>query len=416
MIPISLSFTTLRAFARLLAILNIMALAGTTFVLWAFPHRLPPSFSGPSRSMIISQFNLASENVAVTWYSSMILLITGVLAVLCYLATDKTTAGKEGWLMRGWVLIALMFFLLSLDELGSLHENAGRLAQLDIIGDDSWESVLAIPGGIVVLYLLAFGWLHLRKYHATFIFMAVGTLLFATVPFQEHLEFALAPVGINSDAIGRPIYLVLLEEGAELFGAWAFIMSMILYLRHHGDKAEQKIILRLDPNTLYPSLLAAVILLAFVFLFFHQFASTLHDDEGIAINWFPCAIVMITASMRSLLFEDRYRWYIMVYSSLLSCYLGANFYTLLKWDEITKLILIIRIVMIPGLVVYLYLMAKPFNSTVSRLIVYFSGVLILAAFIFTKPMVTASVFVGAVVIGAVIVYEKNVEVKICKSV
>src|SRR5690606_9316463 len=40
----------------------------------------------PSTMLMLSQFNLTSENTLATWYSSMMQFGAGLLALLCYLA------------------------------------------------------------------------------------------------------------------------------------------------------------------------------------------------------------------------------------------------------------------------------------------------------------------------------------------
>lgn len=395
MVSIKLAHTNLRMLVKTLAALNVASLLGTTLVLWAYPRlsSLPPRFSSATWGMVFSQLNLASENVAVTWYSSMLLFTAGVFALLCYLSSVQTSVSTRKWFLPGWVFIAMMFFLLSLDELGSIHENAGRLSGLDILGDNSWESVLAIPGIVVVTYLFAFGWIHLRKYPLTFGLMAVGTSLFATVPFQEHLEFALIPEGVDPENYARPIYLVLLEEGAELFGSLAFIASMIVYLRANSHDHSMTT-LHVSGTTFHRTLWIATVTLCLVLLFFHFFAPALQDDDGIAVNWFPSVMVMFTGVLYALAPDTKSKIFVLIYSSLLSCYFGANFYPLLNWFEIAKLVWLVRIVMIPGLFAYIYVIANPVSNSKARLIIYVSALLVMPAFFITSSLVTISATVG----------------------
>lgn len=395
MVSIKLAHTNLRMLVQTLAALNVASLLGTTLVLWAYPRlsSLPPRFSSATWGMVFSQLNLASENVAVTWYSSMLLFTAGLFALLCYLSSVQTNVSNRKWFLPGWVLIALMFFLLSLDELGSIHENAGRLSELDILGDSSWESVLAIPGIVVVTYLLAFGWIHLRKYPLTFGLMATGTLLFATVPFQEHLEFALIPEGFDPEHYARPIYLVLLEEGAELFGSLAFIGSMIVYLRANSHD-HPVTTLHVSRTTFHRTLWITIMTLFLALLFFHFLGPALQDDDGIAINWFPSVMVMFAGVLHALVPDTKSKTFVLVYSSILSCYFGANFYPLLNWHDIAKLVWSVRIAMIPGLIAYLYIVARPVSNSKAKWIIYASALLILPAFFITSSMVTITATVG----------------------
>src|SRR5207253_91176 len=98
-----------------------------------------------------------------SWYSSMLLLSVAVLAMLCYWTDSQSpsSVSRHKFLAKGWLVIAAFFAFLSFDELGSLHENAGKVRSLDVMKDQSWESVLLVPGLLIVIYMGFFAWVHL---------------------------------------------------------------------------------------------------------------------------------------------------------------------------------------------------------------------------------------------------------------
>lgn len=125
---------------------------------------------------------------------------------------------------HGWLVGAAMFALLSLDEAGSLHERINLLeATVGLpgalrINSPGWVGVLAIPIGLAGAFLLAFAWCRVRRDPVAFVLMSTGTLLFLSVPIQEHIEVARWLVQEPGGGARRSI-AVLLEEGSELFDA-----------------------------------------------------------------------------------------------------------------------------------------------------------------------------------------------------
>jgi hypothetical protein len=384
--------------------LNVLVLCGTTLVLFVYPRMeiLPSRFSSPTWLLILSQLNISGENTVVTWYSSMLLFTTGVLAFICYGSKKDSATPREKLFLKGWIIIGLMFFLLSLDELGSIHESIGNLHYLDVIGDSSWESVLAIPVAAVVIYLIIFSWIHLRKHILTFVFMILGTVLFASVPFQEHLEFSMLESATNKESYARPIYMVLFEEGAELFGTLSFMISMVLYsLDARTFNKNNQLTVNFSTASLLRNTVVGVIVLSILFLFSFQLAGQLKYDEGIAINWFPAVTVMMIAVTHLLFFRNKYKWYIFLYSCMWSCYFGINFYPLLAWEDISGLVLLVRIIMIPGLIFYLYALSTAYKNKMWKLMHIVPGVFVLPAFIFVSEFVTVGVVSGMVIIWVV---------------
>jgi hypothetical protein len=214
---------------RLIVLGNLFFLAGAAWFNTVF-YNLPGEWAEapPAVRHLLVQFSLSGENVLAVWYSSKLLLLTAVLALLSFFVDwPKAATPRDRLLTAGWLALSFMFALLSLDELGTLHEAIGELALLNPFGERAlgWVVVLAIPIAVVAALMFAFTWLHLRPVRRAFLLFALGIILFLTIPLQEIVEeMLLRRYG------QRPLWGVLLEEGAELFASLAFFSAIAVYL------------------------------------------------------------------------------------------------------------------------------------------------------------------------------------------
>ncbi|HUG01669.1 MAG TPA: hypothetical protein VML95_07385 [Longimicrobiales bacterium] len=167
-------------------------------------------------SLVVHQLRLQSENVIGVWYASMVFLGASVLFAAAALRAHQ--AGARAWRAWGWGAFAGFTALLSLDELGSLHERLGLML-------DGWIGVLAVPGAIVVGGILLFAVKVAREERAVAALIALGAVLLATVPVQEWIE-----VNLGRD----PVVGALLEEGTELAAALLFVAAGLLKLPPSG--------------------------------------------------------------------------------------------------------------------------------------------------------------------------------------
>ncbi len=82
---------------------------------------------------VIVQFNLCTENVISSWYSSMLLLSVAAGSAVAFAADRKagTEAKPHRWLGFGWLIFGVIFAGLSFDEMASFHERLGMLSELN---------------------------------------------------------------------------------------------------------------------------------------------------------------------------------------------------------------------------------------------------------------------------------------------
>lgn len=157
-------------------------------------------------------FDVDEENNLPTWFSGFLL---GVTAFWVWVAADAKRSASDRWWVH-WKLLAMGFFLLSLDEVAGLHES------FNTVTDVTW----AIPGGILAL--------------------VVGLMFFPfmwSLPSGTRNAFFLAGctyVGgaIGVEIIGAPMdadtmlynLTTVAEEGMEMAGVILFLAAMLRYM------------------------------------------------------------------------------------------------------------------------------------------------------------------------------------------
>jgi hypothetical protein len=84
-------------------------------------------YSNPSTYVMyffFSRLDLTTESNLAVWYSSSLLLVTGLTAVINSLMTPVDAGQARRWMnTAGWLLVAALLFMLSGDEVAQLHEN-----------------------------------------------------------------------------------------------------------------------------------------------------------------------------------------------------------------------------------------------------------------------------------------------------
>ena len=301
-----------RAVRRLgwsLLALNLVFTAGTALFINEWNHR---DWHGPLGRWIIDrvlvQFHLATENVVAAWYSSMLLLSVGVAAALTFAVERRATAvhredressgslvknGSGRLLTHGWLLVAIVFAGLSLDELGSFHERLGMLHRQGVAAV-GWVYVLIVPIVLVGLFLLAFAWVRLRRVAAAAALFAVGTLLFLADPVLELAEMALLRAGRGNDLFVHNMLLVIEEGIVELGGALCFLLGTLIYIRRTAGDGPHTFTLG-DSAAVLASAIAALAMTAAVPAA-HWFVALLPPgDTGIPDDWFPAAMLYLLA-------------------------------------------------------------------------------------------------------------------------
>jgi hypothetical protein len=324
----------LRRTAVTIGLLDLVFIVGMVVFIhyWAEIDRFGPAGHTFIRYVLV-QFHLGTENVVAAWYSSMLLLAVGAASCAAF-AIERRTArsGLDRWLGLGWLVFAAIFTLLSLDEIGSFHERIGMMVALNkaslepsATGPVGWVYMLAIPICLVGAFMLAFGWMRLRRVPAAFVLLAIGVGLYLSDPLLEALEAVLVRSGSPRIVVER-----VLEEGvAELGGTLCFLLGVLIYCsRTAGTRPiEWSVNRRIATMTI----LVAGALMTIGVPISHWVVSRLPPgDTGIPDNWFPAAALAVLALIAILVYG---RGAVPAAAACVaaSAYFGAGLYVYASW-------------------------------------------------------------------------------------
>ncbi|WP_108212699.1 hypothetical protein [Pontibacter mucosus] len=242
--------------------------------------------------------NLAKENTIATWYSSKLLLLTSAISAVCFMA-DRQRAGslREKTLSYGWVFFSIVFLLLSLDEIGSYHETIGDASVFNLFGKQTGWTVFYILILLVGGFMLSFSVVILVRSKRTALLSFIGLLLLLSNPLQENYEINSYRAAPDPAQWVRPLGLLLLEEGSEIFASSCFLLSTVIYLHYVSRQQPSNQALPtpyININLLFSSKLArtlvfcgTVLLTAGLVAVEVGIGETTIRDEGIPKNWFP---------------------------------------------------------------------------------------------------------------------------------
>jgi hypothetical protein len=267
-------------------------------------------------SFLLRESNLAWENTLATWYSSMLLLMVALLAIICFVIDRQNKMNRyNNFLSYGWVIISLIFAGLSLDEIGAIHESLGNIDFFRSLGikEALLSNTFYILIALVGVFMTAFGFLRFKKNKWAMLFGILGVLLFITVPLQERLEWSKAIWDTNTKNYDRSAYSIIIEEGTEIFGSLSFIICLVHYLIVFHRKPEGNENFLINKRLLINSkqLFRNIIIIVCIFFMLniaieYEFLHVQKSDNGIPENWFP-SMAAFTTSLISfyLYFENK---------------------------------------------------------------------------------------------------------------
>lgn len=166
------------------------------------------NLNGGIAAFVLSKFNLAHENNVAAWWSGMVLALAGIHALDGFAAHRN----QDARVARGWLALALVLFILSMDEIASVHERVSLIGEA--LADNSW--VLLAPFAVVLMVMTGYSLLMLwsaPRYRGDVIRIVIAFLIFGSVAGQEFLELTLSWEGNAVQAIRAGA-----EEATELLG------------------------------------------------------------------------------------------------------------------------------------------------------------------------------------------------------
>ena len=187
-----------------------LGMVALTFVL------LQPGLVEVHRTLA-THFTYRAENTFAAWWSGTIFALVAVLAFDGFVKNRRSQPRTA----KSYAALSLVLFILSADEVSSLHERANTYLQLG-----TWASLL--PFGLVLLALLVYGVAALPKDQVWPILLAF--VLLGSVVLQEVLEHKI-DFGEWND-VRRTI-----EEGSEVVGA---LILLALFLHNSQSHSGQR--------------------------------------------------------------------------------------------------------------------------------------------------------------------------------
>ena len=200
----------------------------------------PRSSLAPMLDMIRKQLDLKSEVDLATWYSSVILLMCGAVALLN--SGVRFVEGKSRWVYRaGWWLIAALLIALSADEEAQIHESlAPMLNRLSRTNPQRWVREGAgdwVPlltpfiAGSALLMIAFLGTVFWR--HKKLLLLAMlGVACWVGAIYFESIESGAVGVQMSRDLEG------FFEESCEIVGTTCLLFAFTSFFRKRQSLTE----------------------------------------------------------------------------------------------------------------------------------------------------------------------------------
>lgn len=223
------------------------------------------------------------ENNFGAWWSGMLLLIGSVHAFDGY----KLWKAQRTRLAQGWAAMSLILLILSLDEIGSLHEWIGFFLPGNV-----WLNIL--PFAVILLALFAFVFVTLwsnRDQRRALALLTLAIVCFAATAGQEYLEHYVEWEELERVTRGTRAAF---EEGTEITGMLLIIAASIPNTQgifRRGRIVASPVLEAPFSWREYVLPVALVLspILAFVSV------KWLNTDRGQPVNWLSSTLFMLTA-------------------------------------------------------------------------------------------------------------------------
>lgn len=204
-------------------------------IVFGFIYLLLYKFGDPlPKHILIKLFDLNGEANLPAWYSSMQLFgVSILLGVFAYYNFNKHNF--HSWSL---VLLAVLFFILSADEVAQIHERVGKI--IDILfpkygrtenffkNTGIWMFVIGIPFIVVLIFLLKSSWVYFRNYKGISIRLIIGIIIWLFGALVAESFSNLWEQGTKSFIVE-----VYFEESCEMIGiTFIFWASYILIARN----------------------------------------------------------------------------------------------------------------------------------------------------------------------------------------
>ena len=224
------------------------------------------------KTFIDRPLSLAHEMSYATWWSGICLLLAALLMYEQFLSSSHISR-------LSWLILALAFTVLSLDEIGSIHERLHWIERWPEIKFFLYLMLIVLVVSVFTLYLKK----ETRK--TAIIILAGFGLYFIAVLFELLEQLSTFPVWAAGLRLGA-------EEGAELFGTFLVLVGIML----HKEPSGQSEILSVLPE---PKKLKGLLTIVIVSLIIHISLCYLLPQQvdlsrqGNPLVWLPMVVFFL---------------------------------------------------------------------------------------------------------------------------
>jgi hypothetical protein len=226
------------------SIYAVIIVADLFFVIMTSPVLSSPVLDGERihlnslADFIKYQLDLKYEKNVATWYSSCLLFLTGIGALLNSKISSSAPGSKR--INQGcWLLVGLVLIGLSIDETATLHETLVPL--LNFLNKDTPSLKVRVGAGDWIPLLLplivitavgmgSFFWLTFRLQRRVLAFGIEGVLCWVGVILTEAIEGKILAINLSRQIEG------VIEEGLEIMGTTLMLIAFIEFYCLTQDK------------------------------------------------------------------------------------------------------------------------------------------------------------------------------------
>lgn len=189
---------------------------------------------------LVRQFDPNREANLFTWYSSLLLIVTSISALVNF-GLDSLRTEEARWKRYAWLWLCAVILFLSMDEVATVHETVDRLVRQQLRGAEAWPAwvmqygktwIIAYTPGILIVvgsFLFVFRRLW-RESHGIALFAMAGLTLWLGA---IGLEFSQADLCQElGETEMKPRCLegeILFEEGCEILGTTSLLVAFVWY-------------------------------------------------------------------------------------------------------------------------------------------------------------------------------------------
>jgi hypothetical protein len=161
-------------------------------------------------------------------------------------------------------------------------------------------------------------------------------------------------------------------------------------------RSAQTVTVHFQRKTIINCLGTLLVLGSTLYLLIYKFSDLItSSDGGTAFNWPAAAITFLAFAFLSM--NNGSKWYQQLFFLMVSAYFGSNFYTLIYWEDITRLVAGVEVLLLVTMTIFAYRIGKRFTSTRWRFFHYGSLAALLLTFLFPITSMTVLAFCSIII-------------------